>query len=432
MSDWVFLGEQTWAGVVFQLGMNRHDGQYYRFEPVATKLREKAAGTLRQELESRILVETHQNPGIIPALGPIFHQDRCWLGWKERSGQSLFASERRTGKSLREELADLYPLINSYKIWHRQGLTVGRPVWHRLFIDNCGLFMLDPKPAFYLAQPCVNPPIALERCRPAEEYRNLPLGFTGDVFYLGLIIYYYLTGEIPFSLRKGWPTQKILAGEVINPQLYRPRIPTDLGRLVTSMLAPEPSLRPSIDTIAGLWNEYLKLGQALVKPNYNDNRSKWGKARNSNLFFRAGFKLAIPLSILGLLIIGFSFFHLKFYNRPQVSPLETAANFYQEMGRINLGNAKRVPDQTFENDFQVAAKRRLEMVRVLLSKPVFEVDQMRLVSETSQRAIIEADLSWWEWSIEGWVRRHSRERLIFRKEGKQMKLESREVQAAFN
>lgn len=432
MSDWVFLGEQTRAGVVFQLGMNRHDGQYYRFEPVATRLRGNAAGALRQELESRMLVETHQNLGIIPAEGPIFHQDRYWLGWKDRSGQSLFASERRTRKPLREELADLYPLINSYKIWHRLGLAVGRPVWRRLFLDDRGLFMLDPKPAFYLAQPCFNPPIALERCRPAEEYCRLPLEFAGDVFYLGLIIYYYLTGEIPFSLRKGWPTQKILAGEIINPQLYRPKLPTGLERLITSMLDPEPSQRPSIDTIAGLWNEYLKLDQALVKPNLDDNRSKWVKTRNSNPFFRAGFKLAIPLSALVLLIIGFSFFHLKLYNRPQVSPLKTAANFYQEMGRINLGSAKRESTQTFENDFKVAAKRRLEMVRVLLSKPIFEVDQMRIVSETSQRAIIEADLSWWDWSIEGWVRRRSCERLTFRKEGKQMKLESREVQAAFN
>ncbi|MGE5604116.1 MAG: hypothetical protein ACM3YE_00305 [Bacteroidota bacterium] len=431
MGDWVFLGEQTWAGVVFQLGMNRHDGQYFRFEPIATRLRGNAVGALRQELESRILVETDQNPGIISALGPIFYQDRCWLGWKDRNGQSLFASELRVKKPLREELRDLYQLISSYKSWHQLGLTVGRPDWRRLFIDSRGIFMLDPKPAFYLTQPCINPPIALERCRPAEEYHHLPSEFAGDIFYLGLIIYYYLTGEIPFSLRKGWPTQKILAGEIINPQIYRSKVPFGLARLITSMLAPEPAQRPSVDTIARLWNEYLESNQALVKPNFNDNRSKWVKIR-SNTFFKAVSKLAIPLSVLALLIIGFSFFHPKIYNRPQLSPLKTAANFYQEMGRINLGSIKGVSAQTFENDFKVAAKRRLEMVRTILSKPVFEVERMRIVSETSQRAIIEADLSWWEWSIEGWARRHSRERLVFRKEGKQLKLESREVKEAIN
>lgn len=427
MSDWLFLGERIEAKVVFQLGMNRCDGEYYRFEPIATKLRGNCVGLLRQELvKHSSLIATDQNQGIICAIGPIFYQDRYWLGWKDRRGRSLFGPEQRLGKPLPEELADLYQLINSYKLWHQQGLTVGRPEWSRLAIDERGLFMIDPKPAFYLTQPCVNPLIALERCRPAEEYRDLTPTCYGDLFYLGLIIYYYLTGEIPFSLRKGWPTQNILAGEIINPQLYRPKLPSGLGRMIISMLAPEPTQRPTADVILGLCNEYSKLDRVFVKPSFKDDQSMGVRIRNRNTLKKLVSKLAISLSVLGLLVMGCGFFYSKFINRMKISPLETATNFYQEMGRVNFGSGKAVSTQ-IGNDFEVAVKKRLEMVRALLSKPVFEVDQMKIVKETPETSIIEADLIWWEWSIAGWTQRHSRERLIFRKEGKQMKLDSRDV-----
>lgn len=431
MSEWVFLGERTEAGVVFQLGMNRLDGQYYRFEPIATRLKGNAVSELRQVIEERFLTETDQNQGILSAIGPIFHQEQLWLGWKDRNGQNLFASGQENRKPLREELADLYQIINSYKLWSRHGLTIGRPEWRRLFVDSRGVFMLDPKPAFYLNQPGFDPPIALERCRPAEEYRHLPLESSGDVFYLGLIIYYYLTGEAPFLPHKGWPTQRILAGEIINPQLYNSKLPPGLSRMITSMLASEPSGRPSLEQIAGLWDEYSKLDRVFVKPGFNDVGSKW-VSRNRNTLSKAVSKLAISIGILALLIIGFGFFYPKFFNSSKVSPLETAADFYREMGRVNFGSRKGMPAQIFKNDFEVAAKRRLEMVRALLSKPVFEVDQIRTVKQTPETAVIEADLVWWEWSVEGWVRRQSRERLIFRKKGQQLKLESREVQATIN
>lgn len=427
----MFLGERTEAGVVFQPGMNRLDGQYYRFEPIATRLKGNAVNELRQMIEKRILPETDQNQGIVSAMGPIFYQERLWLGWKDRNGQNLFASGQKIKKPLREDLADLYPLINSYKLWIQQGLTIGQPEWRRIFTDSRGVFMLDPKPAFYLNQPSFDPPIALQRCRPAEEYRHLPLECSGDVFYLGLIIYYYLTGEVPFLLNKGWPTQRILAGEIINPQLYYSKLPPGLSRMITSMLAPEPSERPSLEKIARLWDEYLKLDRVFVKSGLNDERSKW-VSRNRNTLYKAVSRLAISISILVLLIIGFGFFYPKFFNSSKVSPLETAADFYREMERVNLARRKGSSAQIFKNDFELAAKRRLEMVRALLSKPVFEVDQIRTVKQTPEKAVIEADLIWWEWSVEGWVRRHSRERLIFRKKGKQLKLESREIQAAID
>lgn len=426
MSDWVFLGEQTENGLVYQLAMNRCDGQYFRFEPVATGLRVNAASQLRQEIENRSIKESDLNLGIISVIGPIFHEGRYWLGWKDRNGQNLF-SGRKIRQTLQEELADLYPLINSYQIWRQLGLTVGRPEWRRLAIDSRGLFMLDPKAAFYLNQPCLELPITIERSRPAEEYRNQSLEYYRDLFYLGLIIYYYLTGEVPFALRKGWPTQDIVAGKVINPQIYRPKLPPGLGRLIMAMLAPEPLERPTIDVVAGLWNEYLKLGPENAKPDLNVVLPKPVSLKKETALTKALSKVALPVTILALLIIGLSIAFPRNSPRPKVSPLKAAAHFYQEMGRVDFNNQKGDSVQISVTDFEDATKRRLEMVGALLSKPVLEVDQIRIVTETPEMAVIEADLTWWEWSAGGWTRRQGREKLVFRKQGRKLKLESRNL-----
>ncbi len=425
MRDWIFLGEQIEAGIVFQLGLNPSTGRCYRFEPLATRLRGNLAGVLRQEIERRSLVVENQNQGIIPVIGPIFSQDRYWIGWEDRTGRNLFATERKIRKTLREELADLYPLINSYSLWRQVGLTVGRPEWRRLSMDENGIFMLDPKLLLYLSQPCYNPPDALERCRPPEEYRNQPPECAGDVFYLGLIIYYYLTGEIPFRLRKGWPTEAILNGDVINPQLYRPKLPPGLVRVIMSMLDPEALRRPTFEEIKGIWNEYLKTDAHLVKSNSKDNLKWFSGYKMNRGLTKTGLKWAISISVLVLAIYGISYFYPMLFNHPSDPPLKAAANFYEGMERVDLHSKKGTTTRINNDDFGLAVKRRLDMVAVLLSKPVFEVEQMRLVDETPDKAIIEADLIWWEWSAEGWVRRNIRERLVFRKQGKQTVLESR-------
>lgn len=424
MSEWMFLGERTEAEVVFQPGLNRVDGQYYRFEPIATRLKGNAVSELRQVIEKRFLPDTDRNQGIVSAIGPIFHQERLWLGWKDRNGQNLFASGQKIRKPFREELADLYPLIKSYQLWHQLGLTVGRPEWRRLLIDQDGLYMLDPKPALYLNQPCFNPPIALERCRPAEEYRRQPPGSSGDIFYLGLIIYYYLTGEVPFGLCKGWPTQRILAGQVIDPRLFRPELPIGLGRMIMAMLNPEPSGQPAWEEVDGFWNEYLKLDRI---PTVSRGSHSQVRCKIKNILTKTGPRLAIAISIsvLTLLLIGSGFLYSRAIRSSNVSPLKAAANFYQEMGRSHFNGAKGRTVPAFTNDFDVATKRRLELVNVLLSKPVFEVGQMRIVEETPVKSIVEADLIWWEWAPDGWARRQGRERLVFRKTGKKLTLESR-------
>lgn len=425
MSEWIFLGDQTEAGMVFQLGMDRSTGQYFRFEPLATRLRGNEVSALRQEIEGRSLVCEDHTQAITPVVGPIFNQERYWVGWKDRNGQHLFASESKIKKPLREELVDLYPLIYSYSLWHQAGLIVGQPEWRRLSKDGKGVFMPDPKPLFYLAKPIYYLPIALERCRPSEEYLNQPLGFSGDVFYLGLIIYYYITGEVPFPLHKGWPTQAILNGEIINLQLYRPDLLAGLERLILSMLAPDPLKRPTIEIVKEFWYKYLKKDPIIAESDSKYSPKRQARLKMNHDLTKTVFQWAVPISILVLLIIGVGIFYPVFFNHTDIHPLKAAANFYQEMERVDFHSKEAVSAQSVSGDFMLAAKSRLEMVAALLSKPLFKVDRMRLVVETPESAIVEANLIWWEWSGDGWAQRVVREKLVFQKKGKKLELKSR-------
>ncbi|NLW48847.1 MAG: hypothetical protein GXY86_16155, partial [Firmicutes bacterium] len=295
MSEWLFLGEQAEAGIIFQLVINQSTGRYYRFEPFATKLRGSLIGLLRQDIENRRnLIDEGQDQAILGVIGPIYNESRCWLGWKERKGQYLVSSELEKRRPLIEKMGALFPLICSYYLWHQAGLVVGRPEWTRLFVDNKGVFMLAPKPLGYLAKPFVNLPIALERSRPPEDYQNQPLGPAGDVFYLGLIIYYFMTGETPFQLHKGWPNRAITNGTTLDPRVYFPDIPCELTQMVLAMFNPEPLQRPTAEMIKELWGNYLSFKPILLKTECRQRSQSPVHPRKRRVLSRAVFRWALP------------------------------------------------------------------------------------------------------------------------------------------
>lgn len=428
MSEWLFLGERTEAGLVFQQVIHQSTGQHYRFEPIATKLRGNFAGILRQEVEKRRkLVDNVQEQAIIPVIGPIFYEGRYWLGWKERNGRFLFEPAMEAQRSLGNELAALYPLICSYCLWHQAGLVVGRPVWTRLSIDNKGVFMPDPKILGYLARPYVNPPIALERSHTAEEYQNQPLGFAGDIFYLGLIIYYYLTGKFPFPLDKDWPTKGIINGAITNPHVYSPNLHPELGRMILSMLVPEPLQRPTADMVKELWDDHLIMKPILLKSDFVKKPQRPANLDNRHFLSGTVLRWVFPFGVLVSFIIAATVFYWnhKKHSNSSLRPLTAATKFYQAMGRINLSTNDAKVAQSLTDDFKLAAKHRLEMITALLSKPIFKVERMKLIAETQEIAIVEADLTWWEWSGGVWKQRLTRERLYFQKKRNQLHLRKR-------
>lgn len=428
MSEWLFLGEQIEAGLVFQHVLNQSTGQYYRFEPIATKLRGNFAGILRQDVENRRnLVDDDQEQAIIPIIGPIFNEGCYWLGWKERNGRLLFESAIESQRPFVNVLAALYPLICSYCLWHQAGLVIGRPVWARLSIDNKGVFIPDPKILGYLARPYVNPPIALERSYAAEEYQNQPLGPAGDIFYLGLIIYYYITGKSPFPLDKDWPTKAIINGKISNPHMYSPNLPPELGRIMLSMLVPEPLQRPTAEMVKELWDDHLMIKPVLLKSDFVKKPQRQPNPPKKLFLSGTVPQWMFPFGLLVLFIISATVFYWNYQKNSNSSlrPLTAATKFYQAMGRVDFKTKDAKVSQSLTDDFKLAAKDRLEMITTLLSKPIFKVERMKLIAETQEIAIVEADLTWWAWSDGVWKRRLIRERLYFQKKKNQLYLRKR-------
>jgi serine/threonine protein kinase len=423
LSEWLFLGEQTEAGIIFQLVINKSTGRYYRFEPLAAKLRGNLMGLLRQDVENRRNL-IGENQAILGVIGPIYNVNRCWLGWKERKGQYLFSPEFKKRRPLDEKMADLFPLIHSYYLWHQAGLVVGRPEWTRLFVDNKGVFMLDPKPLGYLAKPFINPQIALERSRPPEEYQSQPLGPAGDVFYLGLIIYYYMTGETPYQLHNGWPTRAIMNGTILDPQVYFPDIPSELGQMMLSMLVPDPLQRPTSEMLREFWHNCLLVKPVLLKTECRQRSKSPAYLRKRIVFSGAIAQWALPFGLLVVLIISLTVYYLNYKKNLNlgIRPLNAAADFYRAMKRVDFQIIETTATHSLTNDFKLAARRRLEMITALLSKPLFEVERMKVTTETEKTAIVEADLIWWEWSAGGWKRRIARERLCFQKQKNKWRL----------
>ena len=421
MSEWLFLGEQSEAGILFQFVLNQSTGRYYRFEPLATKLKGNSISLLRQDVENRRKL-INEDQAILQVIGPIYNEGRCWLGWKERKGQYLFSPEAKKRRPLAEKIVDLFPLIHSYCLWHQAGLVVGRPEWTRLFIDSKGIFMLDPKSLIYLVKPFVNPPIALERSRPAEEYQNQPPGPTEDVFYLGLIIYYFLTEKTPFQLDKDWPTRAIMNGTALNPQIFLPDIPSELRQMMLSMLVPDPLQRPTSEMVREFWHDCLSVKPILLKTDCLQKPQSPIYPLKRIVFSRAVAQWAIPIGLLVVLIISITVFYMDYIKHSNLSirPLDAAADFYRAMERVDFQTTETVATHSLTADFKLAARHRLEMVAALLSKPLFEVKEMKLTNETEKTAVVETNLTWWEWSAGGWVRRAVR--LYFQKQKNQWRL----------
>jgi hypothetical protein len=427
LSEWLFLGEQSEDGVVFQCGQAADGLALYHWERLNGRPGSADLNWLRSEAERRALV--HPVPpdgaGILPVAGPLAYQERYWLGWPLRRSRPLDRAAERLAdpESL---LRGVQALIRDYARLHRAGLAVGRPDWRRLRYDGRAVAMPDPWFQEHLVRPELELPQGLAECRPPEEYRSGGSGTAGDRYYLGLIIYWFWTGRLPYELRRGWPTAALRKGELIPPEVFRPGIPAEASRLVLALLGPDPERRPGTDEVESVWEELLARRAVLpASPAGVEERERTVVRgyRRRCLARRAGRVLAPALG--GILALGALSLWLAGGERPLADPQGIARQFYDQSRRpvaaATAGEAER-----WSRDFRRAWQRRMALAEAVALAPVADLEGLRLLSRDDSRAVVAVRLRWREFTEEGWRFRRSLERLTLERRGKGWKIAGRE------
>lgn len=274
--------------------------------------------------------------------------------------------------------------------------------------------MVDPRSLAYLAPVDSHLPAGFDGCRPPESFRGAGPSKPGDCFYLGLILYYLLTGAQPFPLIDGWPTRALLAGEWIPPQTYRMGLDPRLSRIIVAMLDPEPYRRPELEQVAGVWQAALSSPEPssiTVQNNLTgrQGRNRLRKYRRLELW-RRSWKKVLGAGLGGLILLGLFW---PVLHPTEGSPLSVTEKFYRDAGKLVAGSA--AGNHGMLADFNAAKAERLKLAEDLLSRPVAEVIRLTPFDRNSNRLVIQAELRWWDWSGRGWNSRVSRELLVMQK-----------------
>lgn len=411
----LFLGEQRLNGVTSLLGKNPADGRLYRWEPLATTLRSGAVGRLYREAEERrTTVLQSEAGGILPVLGPINYRGERWLGWEARTGENIFPYKK---VPLKELVKTAFPLILSYRNYHRTGVTVGCPDWGRIYRDQKGVFMPDPALLSYLpANPLGHLPAGLAACRPPEAFRGESPGRTGDLYYLGLILYILFTGKLPYPLDRGWPHRALLAGQIIPPIIFRPELSPRIAGIITALMAPDKGGRPNADEVVDLWGQVMERGYLAAPEEMTVHlRKERSYSRRERLR-----SVTRPVKIAAVLLGGvliLKLFISGIYLRPVQSPLQATEEFYRSVTDLGASFTSSYKSIVVADFFAAGVKRR-QIAADLLSRPLAEVEKIEMKSVTGKETVMEATLIWWEWAGGLWKKRRAQERIFLKRRGR--------------
>ncbi|HEX3045808.1 MAG TPA: hypothetical protein VHY08_13705 [Bacillota bacterium] len=425
MESLFFLEEQIQNGLTFRLGQQRNGGDFLHWEPVVAPPKGEEAVLFRESISRRkeILSIPGDALGILPPFGPVSFEGKIWLGFEARNGKSGFKIDRAQ-VSLLQLIRGVTPLIHSYARCHEQGICAGQPDWGRFFFDDAGFYMPDPFLSLVLPSPPCNPPAGFTACYPPEIYRGEGYGPPSDLFFLGLILYYAITGVTPYRLRKGWPNENILAGAIIPPAFHWPELNPRIGEVMVRLLAVDPSKRPPASWVAEVWDSVLKTGEYAVSKaeavnGVQTSRRLWRKHKCERMmqklwtpFRKRAWMVVAVLLVIGVLFYGSSQIKPK---SPEASALEFARSFYEKAAMISgpmLGIMNDEEPSGLIKDFELARKERMKIAAEVFSKPLARVDSMRIIEAGPKNARIEAVLTWWGWDGTGWKQSERREVLV--------------------
>lgn len=405
-------------GICFYYGYREGEGKLYRWEPVATRLRQGEAGSFRRKAAGRAQMtgETLWPAGILPVTGPVSHQGETLIGWEARAGEPLF-SVFPPRLPPEQGVHFLLPLLHSYQAYHRRGQIVGCPDWYRISLGATGIFMPDPFLLSYLGTPRRSLPPGVAGCHPPESYTGKPLDQRGDLFYLGLLCYLVVTGHLPYPLIRGWPTEALRQGVIIPPARYRPDLPVTICRDLERFLAVNPEGRPDAEEVIDRWRKPTttrffvgrekkgRVGSWREKGRlyYRLYRRRWGKT---------------ALLLAGLLLL-FSWWPMKGVRDGDPSPLpaEGVAVLLGELADPGLPQAFLPGRPEIWTDLQTMKEERRKAAAALLTHPLLAVEKVTPLSQESNRAEVEVDLVWYHWREGRWETVASRERIKLVREG---------------
>lgn len=296
--------------------------------------------------------------------------------------------------------------------------------------------MPDPRITSYLPKPAPLLLPALRACWPPEFYDGAELNAEGDLYFLGLTLYFFLTRHFPYPLERGWPTNAILRGEFIPVTVFQPELSPDLVRLITDLLSPAPDRRPSAATVRAWWDHFTKgclhhqkrtpyylATPVEIEENLRQKRTylRGKRIKDSYRVFRSPLRWVFPLGFT--ICLFFIFMVRREVLPPDVHPPDPAVavrGFYQQFAQGKQGGWAESPHTSPEvfMDFLSAWEERRQMAEDLLNRPLFEVRALIRVEEGEEgrkeepsQVLFQAELVWWEWTDTGWTERLSRERL---------------------
>lgn len=467
MKNWIFSGESYEEGISYINGINTENQKIYRWEPLATKLRGEEAAGFRRSAEKRrkLLSELSGETGILIVEGPFNYQALTLLGWDALTGERLLGScllplmprkyekhnqlnrketsslcplpasyvkQNETGTKpflsnllmripVEEGIKKLEVLINTYHLFHRLGLIIGKPDWKRIYIGKKGVFTPDPYLLKFLASPEIPLPPGLSACYPPEVFSGKKIDEKGDMFFLGIIIYLLLSGQLPYPLIKGWPTTPILKGEIIPLTFYRPELHPVLAQKIENLLAVDPGKRSSSEELVELWPE-ASAGIYNTFPIDSGSSLREEKAIKSYKRELPWRKLLTVIASGLLLVLLFLTYFRGAEKKVEVTPAMAVEDFLKKASYPNFYGYH--PELWM--DLDNARKQRIEAVVNFLSHPLLEVVEVKEITRDSKRAKIEVTLIWNLWEKNVWQTKKTREFLVLEKKKSQWVVQKRE------
>ena len=413
MEEVIFSLECQAEGVPLYYGQRVNSGALYRWEPMATRMRWGEVSRFRRKLAERSVQgeASRSVRGILPVAGPVPYQGQALIGWEVYPGESLFANFP-PAFTLEEGLAALEPLVNSYTTYHQQGLTVGCPDWHRVYLGGKGISMPDPYSLSYLATPQGPLPKGLSACHPPEIYTNQPLNQSGDLFYLGLLCYLVLTGHLPYPLVQGWPTEALRQGVIIPPTRWQPELSAEITRHLEKLLAADPQERPSAEELSSGWrqmNAKRRSGAPLKKEN---NRPwRWQVRLFWRLHRRRAEKYLLACTGVVLLVILFGWGLRAFPQERNVPPAQAIMALFSAFADPSYPAYLLDGSAGLWLDLLAAKEERKTAITALMDHPLLEVAEISILGQAENTASFEVKLVWHHWQAGHWQTVATRERI---------------------